>query len=286
MRLILIPVLLTLLMPAAADAADRPVVVGSVEPLSMVLRELYGDQARVVTLLAPNQSPHHPMLSPKQVLTLRRADLVVWLGPDADPTVAPLIAERQGPSLALTALPGVSVRHTDFDEDGEPHPGGVDPHLWLDPDNMAVLARAIAARDGIHLAPGEPAAFLRRLQAADATIHHLLAPVSSAPWLTYHQPWSYFQHRFGLADPVIVSRQLGAGPGARQFVELAAAIKKRGIQCAIIEPEAQARVMERLCPDCDRRPLDPLGRDHTGERYARWLAHTVAPAFRQCLSGH
>lgn len=285
MRLILVPLLLTLLVPAAR-AAHRPVVVGSVEPLSMVLRELYGNRARVVTLLSPNQSPHHPMLSPGQVLTLRKADLVVWLGPDADPSVAPLVARRAGPSLALTALPGVTVRHTDVDEDGELRPGGVDPHLWLDPDNMAALARVIAARDGARLAPGEPAAFLQRLKAAEAGIHRQLAPVSSVPWLTYHQPWAYFQHRFGLAAPVIVSRQLGAGPGTRQFVALAGQIKQRGVHCAIIEPEAQARMMARLCPDCVRRPLDPLGRDHAGERYASWLAHTVAPAFRQCLAGH
>lgn len=288
MRLILLVLLLALfgapVSPARAD--NVPTVMASVEPLAMVLRELYGNHADVVTLLAPNQSPHHPMLSPKQVLSLREADLVVWLGPEADPSVAPLVARRKGPSLALTALPGVTVRHTDFDEDGDPQPGGVDPHLWLDPDNMAALATAIGQRDGAHLAPGEPAAFLQRLQTADARIRHQLASLTTVPWLTYHQPWAYFQNHFGLADPVIVSRQLGTGTSSRHFVELAKKIRKDQVHCAMIEPEALAGVMTRLCPDCRRQRLDPLGRDHGGERYAPWLGGTVAPAFRQCLAGH
>lgn len=288
MRLILLPLLLLLLggpvSPARADNALT--VVASVEPLAMVLRELYGEHARVVTLLAPNQSPHNPMLSPKQVLSLRQADLVVWLGPEADPSVAPLVAPRKGPTLALAALPGVSVRHTDFDEDGDPRPGGVDPHMWLDPDNMAALARAIGERDGVHLASGEPAAFLKRLQAAEERIRSQLAPVATVPWLTYHQPWAYFQNYFGLTEPVIISRQLGTGTSSRHFVELAGKIRKDNVHCAIVEPEALAGVMKRLCPDCRRQALDPLGRDHAGERYGPWLSNTVAPAFQQCLAGH
>lgn len=287
MRLIVISLLLALLgaFCSPVRAAQRPTVVASVEPLAMVLREIYGDHARVVTLLAPNQSPHHPMLSPQQVLTLRQADLLVWLGPEADPAVAPLVAARHGLSLALTALPGVAVRRNDVDEHGHPQPGAVDPHLWLNPDNMIALAKAVGERAGSHLAPGEPAAFIRRLKKADQAIRQQLAPVASVPWLTYHQPWAYFQHYFGLADPVIVSHQLDVGPSSRHFVELADDIKQLGVQCSIIEPEAQAGVMQRLCPDCQRVKLDPLGRDHGGERYAVWLSKVVAPTFLHCLKG-
>ncbi len=297
MRLIVMPLLLALLgtlcSPVRAaqqstvqqPTAQQPVVVASVEPLAMVLREIYGDHARVVTLLAPNQNPHHPMLSPQQVLTLRQADLLVWLGPDADPAVAPLVAARHGLSLALTALPGVTVWHSDVDEHGHPQPGAIDPHLWLSPANMMALAKAVGEQAVGQLAPGEPAAFIQRLKKADQAIRQQLAPVAGTPWLTYHQPWGYFQRYFGLADPVIVSRQLDVGPSSRHFVELAEDIQQHDVHCAIIEPEAQAGVMRRLCPDCRRVKLDPLGRDHGGERYAVWLSKVVAPAFLHCLAG-
>ena len=70
MRYSIIALLLILSAPLSART-----LVASVEPVAMVLRDLYGESAQVETLLAPNQSPHNPMLSPRQMLTLRRADL-------------------------------------------------------------------------------------------------------------------------------------------------------------------------------------------------------------------
>ncbi|MEP4524020.1 MAG: metal ABC transporter substrate-binding protein, partial [Alloalcanivorax venustensis] len=143
MRYLLVPLLLALCAPLPART-----LVASVEPLAMVLRDLYGDSAEVVTLLEANQNPHNPMLSPRQMLTLRRADLLVWLGEAAEPAVASLAAKRDGDSLALLSLPGVTRRegghrHGGDDDHGHHHePGELDPHLWLDPRNMAVLAEA------------------------------------------------------------------------------------------------------------------------------------------------
>ena len=94
MRYLLVPLLLALCAPLPART-----LVASVEPLAMVLRDLYGDSAEVVTLLDANQNPHNPMLSPRQMLTLRRADLLVWLGEAAEPAVASLAAKRDGDSL-------------------------------------------------------------------------------------------------------------------------------------------------------------------------------------------
>lgn len=287
--------LLLLCVPLSATAAPRTVV-ASVEPLAMVLRPLYGERAKVVTLLAPNQSPHHPMLSPRQMLTLRQADLLVWLGAEAEPAMAALMGKRRGASVALLELPSV-IRgrghqdhhdHADGDADqtGPAHPAhhpGLDPHLWLDPDNMAALARALGEREGGALAAGQPAAFLDALARAERLVRAELAPVRQVPWLTYHQPWAYFQHHFDLRDPVIVSQQLGAGPSSRHFVALAEAVRRQGVACALVEPEAQADLLRRLCPACRLRPLDPLGRDHAGATYDVWLVR-VAQAFRECLA--
>tara|TARA_R110001606_G_scaffold261206_8_gene409352 strand:- start:36358 stop:37335 length:978 start_codon:yes stop_codon:yes gene_type:complete len=290
--LLLLIALLGTASTVARTAPAPPTLVASVEPLAMVLRQLYGEHARVVTLLEANQSPHHPMLSPRQILTLRQADLLVWLGADAEPAVAALVKERDGPSLALLDLPGVVRREGGHDHDDDPaqhghdhhehdHHGQVDPHLWLDPDNMAALARALGERQDPPPPAGQPAAFLAALAASDATIRAWLAPLQAVPWLTYHHPWAYFQRHFGLRDPVIVSERLGAGPSSRRFVALAATVKQQGLACAVVEPEAQADLLRRLCPACRLRPLDPLGRDHSGG-YTAWLEGT-ATALRECL---
>ncbi len=290
MRYLLVPLLLALCAPLSART-----LVASVEPLAMVLRDLYGDSAEVVTLLDANQSPHNPMLSPRQMLTLRRADLLVWLGEAAEPAVASLTAKRQGDSLALLSLPGVTRREGGHrhlgdaatGEGGHHHEHGeLDPHLWLDPRNMAALARALAARDD--LPEGRAEAFLADLERTETRLRERLAPVADTPWLTFHHPWGYFQQRLGLRAPLIISEQLGAGPSSRRFVSLSRQLEAQQVHCAILEPEAQADLVARLCPDCQRVTLDPLGRDARprgqGDDYARWLSERVAAAFVRCLT--
>ena len=287
MRYLLVPLLLALCAPLPART-----LVASVEPLAMVLRDLYGDSAEVVTLLDANQNPHNPMLSPRQMLILRRADLLVWLGEAAEPAVASLAAKRDGDSLALLSLPGVTRREGDHRHDGEhdhghQHEAGeLDPHLWLDPRNMALLAEALGEREP--LPEGQPAAFLADLERTEAALRERLAPVADTPWLTFHHPWGYFQQRLELRAPVIVSEQLGAGPSSRRFVALAQQLENEQVRCAILEPEAQSDLVARLCPDCRRVALDPLGRDvparGQGDDYSHWLSDRVAAAFATCLA--
>ncbi|GAA5132525.1 metal ABC transporter solute-binding protein, Zn/Mn family [Alloalcanivorax gelatiniphagus] len=301
------PILFALLLVSSvllSSPATARVVVASVEPVAMALRALYGDRAEVVTLLAPNQSPHNPMLSPRQMLTLRQADLVVWLGAEAEPAVADLMARRDGPSVAMLSLPDVTRRqgghHHDHDHDqgahdhdghshdgnnhdGHDHTGALDPHLWLDPDNIATLARGLAERDGAGLPAGQPADFLAALEEAREAARQRLAPVAGRAWISYHNPWAYFQHPMGLSEPVTVSAQLGAGPGSRRFVALAGQIRDRQVGCAILEPEAQRPMIKRLCPDCRMVALDPLGRDHPDLDYPAWLDQVVAAGFERCL---
>lgn len=287
MRYLLVPLLLALCAPLPART-----LVASVEPLAMVLRDLYGDSAEVVTLLDANQNPHNPMLSPRQMLILRRADLLVWLGEAAEPAVASLAAKRDGDSLALLSLPGVTRREGGHRHDGEhdhghQHEAGeLDPHLWLDPRNMALLAEALGEREP--LPEGQPAAFLADLERTEAALRERLAPVADTPWLTFHHPWGYFQQRLELRAPVIVSEQLGAGPSSRRFVALAQQLENEQVRCAILEPEAQSDLVARLCPDCRRVALDPLGRDvparGQGDDYSHWLSDRVAAAFATCLA--
>ncbi|MDX1803082.1 MAG: zinc ABC transporter substrate-binding protein [Alcanivorax sp.] len=271
----------------ASVAGWGQTMVASVEPLAKLLRSLYGPSVTVQTLLDANQNPHHLALSPRQVLMVQRADLVVWLGSQAEPPLVPLIARRPGHSLALLSLLGVIRLHGDGH-----HEGGVqgaqgatlNTHLWLSPHNMTLLARALAARYPDGLQPGQPAAFVQALAARQVQWRQQLEPWAKRPWLSYHNPWGYLTGPLGLAEPLVVSRQLGAGPGSQRFVSLAEQVRKQQVQCAIEEPEARAGVMTKLCPDCRRQRLDPLGRDRAQVQYLPWV-DSLVDGFAACLGG-
>lgn len=274
---------LTLLLVLCSPAWSQTVVV-SVEPLAKVLRSLYDDSVTVTTLLQANQNPHQLALSPRQALAVQQADLMVWLGAGVEAPLAPLVARRKGPSVALLALDGVYRRnggHDHHDEDAK-HNATTDPHLWLSVDNMALLAGAVGQRFPAGLKPGQPQQWQQAAQAQLQAERERLAPLAQVPWLSYHQPWGYLSESLALAEPLVVSEQLDAGPGSRRFVTLAEQARDQQVRCAMQEPEARAHLLKRLCPDCYVQPLDPLGRDSQQQQYLPWLAELSA-GFVQCL---
>ncbi|KGD63746.1 high-affinity zinc uptake system protein znuA [Alcanivorax nanhaiticus] len=286
--------LTTLLM--LCSPAWSQTIVASVEPLAKVVRSLYGPQVEVVTLLQANQNPHQLALSPRQALLVQQADLMVWLGAEVEAPLSPLVARRDKRSVALLDVPGVERREsgTHHDHDGHEHHdhGGahaqngayLDPHLWLSVDNMILLSRAVVTALPEGLESQQPEAWQARAVEIQSQWRSRLAVLAQRPWLTYHHPWGYFTDALGLAEPVVVSQQLDAGPGSRRFVVLAAEIRERDVQCMIREPEAREAMLKRLCADCRVEALDPLGRDQPTLNYLDWLDYLGA-GFERCLKG-
>ncbi|WP_414432779.1 metal ABC transporter solute-binding protein, Zn/Mn family [Alcanivorax sp. IL2] len=282
MRRLWLTILLLLSSPAWSQT-----LVASVEPLAKVLRGLYGGQVQVETLLQANQNPHQLALSPRQAMLVQQADLLVWLGETVEAPLAPLVARRQGPTLALLELEGVHRREGGHDHDHAHHDADhgdvtLDPHLWLSLDNMLLLAGALAQRYPQGLNQGEPARWQQAATARQGDHRQALAGLSDIPWLSYHHPWGYLTETLGLAEPLVVSRQLDAGPGSRRFVQLASQIRDQQVRCAIREPEARATLITRLCPDCQIQLLDPLGRDYPELDYLTWRDRLVE-GFKACL---
>lgn len=283
---------LLLLLPVAPAAAGEtpPVrVLASVEPVAMMLRQVLGDEARVATLLEPGQNPHNVSFTPGQASSARQADLVVWLGGEAEPQLAGLLRRRSGPSVAMLDQPGIRVRK---DQDDDDHGHGharlpLDPHLWLYPENMLRLARALPEH---HEALGmsreqleeRVEAFAGELGTTVEQVRETLAPVRERDYLTHHDPWAYFAEAFELQRAFRVSRDLDVDPGTRAFARLARDVGERGLECILAEPESRRALLRRLCGHCRVVELDPLGRGVSGEHYSAFLEYAGA-GFRACL---
>ncbi len=278
-----------------AGPAWSQTIVASVEPLAKLLRSLYGPEVEVVTLLQANQNPHQLALSPRQVMQVRDADLLVWVGAGVEAPLAPLVARRDRVSVALLELANVERRegghadhghghddHDHHDENGAHHNANLDPHLWLSIKNMQLLAEAVANVMPEGLQQGQPGLWRQQAELTLGQLREQLGPYASTDWLSYHQPWGYFSAVVGLAEPLQVSQQLDAGPGSRRFVALAQEIRDRKLHCMIVEPEARAAMLHRLCPECKAVALDPLGRDQPSLNYLPWL-NTLADGFQRCL---
>ena len=287
------------LLSLAAQAEVR--VLTSIQPLQLIAVAIQGDAGQAEVLLPPGASPHHFALRPSDVRRVQEADLLYWIGPDLEAFLPRVLDGRDKPSVAVQALPGLTLRHFGQDESGEDEhghddhdhdhrPGSLDAHLWLLPAN----ARVIAAKMAADLAAVDPAnapryqanlqAFEQRLDALDARLKARLAPLAGKPFFVFHQAFDYFESAYGLQHAGVFTAASEVQPGARHVAAMRERLKATGPACVFSEPPLRPRLAETLSAGLPVRlaELDALGVE--AGSYEQ-LLEALAGQLAGCLEG-
>ncbi|MGE8496887.1 MAG: zinc ABC transporter substrate-binding protein ZnuA [Pseudomonas sp.] len=263
-----------LLMSLAARADVQ--VLTSIKPLQLIAAAVQDGVGEPGVLLPPGASPHHYALRPSDVRQLREVDLFYWVGEDLENFLPRVLSGRDKPSVAVQALPGMTLRHFgdshaghdhehDEHDHGEAHehanahehdhdhrPGSLDAHLWLLPAN----ARVIAARMAADLAIADPAnaaryqanftAFDQRLSALDQRLKERLADLSGKPYFVFHEAYDYFEAAYGLKHAGVFSVGSEVQPGARHVAAMRSRLQAVGPTCVFSEPPMRPRLAQTL----------------------------------------
>lgn len=122
--------------------SERSQILATIKPLTLIARDVAGDLAEVRQLLPDGASPHEYALRVSDRRLLGAADVVLWVGPVLEPYLNNAVAGMV-PGRVLTAadLPGIVWPESSSDKTGVEQ--GRDEHLWLDPRNARIIARAL-----------------------------------------------------------------------------------------------------------------------------------------------
>src|SRR3712207_6661507 len=117
--------------------------------------ELGGDRVSVYSATQALQDPHRIEARPSLIARARRADLMVCTGAELEVGWAPLVQAQSGNARIQSGQPGyfeaaseaqLIERPVTLDRaQGDVHPAG-NPHLHLDPRNIARVAAALGKR--------------------------------------------------------------------------------------------------------------------------------------------
>ncbi len=304
----------------ALAAPSVAVDLAPVHSLTAMVMEGVGEPSLIVP---PSASPHGYSMRPSEARALARADLVIWLGPDAEPWFAePLEAlAPDALDLALSEAPGVHIRvlddvlkhgdapdhegeeHADEDHDGDDHArdehsghaahGPIDPHLWLDPQNSVLwldsIADALSGVDPENAARYRANAARRKLELEALTeeLATALAPVRGQRFIVFHDAYGYFEDRFGLNSAGAVALSDGAKPGARRMAEIHRAVAEADVRCIFSEPQFDSKLVAAIADETGAAvaELDPLGaRLNPGPELYSALLRNLASAAATCLA--
>ena len=119
--------------------------------------------------------------------------------------------------------------------------GEPDPHVWLSPPLLKIMARNIAAAlcraDPPHKADYRRnlAALLERLDALDRRIGRMLAPYRGRSFYVFHPGFGYFADAYGLHEEAIEAG--GRSPTPKQLRALIEKAKADGVTTVFIQPQ-------------------------------------------------
>ncbi len=279
MRLRITFILLGLVVAGAVSAAfattggvsktgGKTRVVAAFYPLAYAAQQIGGDKLSVSNLTPAGAEPHDLEVSPRDVATVRAADLVLLLGHGFQPQLERASHGGAGKVLMLLDTPGL-----------ERFSNG-DPHVWLDPLRYALLVKAIG--NALH----EPAAagrLVARLRALDRKYRSGLAHCARRDIVTSHAAFAYLGQRYGLRQIAIEGLNPEGEPAPRELAHVVDLVRQKGVTTVYFETLVSPKLARTVARETGARtavldPIEGLTPDETarGADYFSVMASNLA----------
>jgi ABC-type Zn uptake system ZnuABC Zn-binding protein ZnuA len=231
-------------------------VVVSTTVIADWVAQVGGDAVEVSALVPLGADAHTVQLTPRDVIQLAAADLIVLSGAGLEAGFRAVIAENtEAPVLDLAA--GLDLNSA-LDQEAS-DTDRVDPHYWLDAGHaiaaVALIAQALGSQAPALASDfGDRATTFRDLiSAADEEIAGRLRALTDPQrtLVTFHDAFGYFARRYDLEILGFVVEGPEEEPSAKDIANLVAAMRERGARVIFTEPQFSARVVEQVANETD-----------------------------------
>jgi len=250
----------------------RLAVLVSILPQAYFVERVGGERVWVQVLIGPGQNPHAYEPTPAQLRELASARVFFCIGLPFEQAILPRLRDLFGQLEVVDTRAGIVLRQVECRHSAHAHEhhdhADFDPHIWLSPRLVKIQARTIADT----LARLDPsraeqyrlnlAAFEADLDALDARVAEMLAPVRGRQMFVFHPAFGYFADEYGL-EQVAVEVE-GKEPSAKELAALIERARQVGARAIFVQPQFSTRSAEALARQIGAAvlPLDDLPRDY------------------------
>jgi len=283
--------LLTTAMAALAAAATPALAALSIfacEPeWGALSKEIGGDKVNVYTATTALQDPHRIEARPSLISRARTADLLVCTGAELESGWLPLVQTQSGNARIQQGRPGffeaarfvrlIEVPQRLDRAQGDVHAQG-NPHIHLDPRNIARVATALAERmgeldaaDASHYR-ARAKDFVQRWEQATSRWEKEGAPLKGMSVVLYHRDLSYLVSWLGMREAGSLEPKPGIPPSTGHLSELAAKLArepaKAVVRSAYNDPRPAEWLAERMRISVVTLPYTVGGTDKAKDLFA------------------
>jgi zinc/manganese transport system substrate-binding protein len=265
--------------PAINRGAGLPVVVATTSQTADFVRVIGGDAISVYDVVKPGVDPHEYEPTPADLITIRKAAVVVTNGVGLEPWFAKVKAASPPAGTVVVTSDGIARR------DG-------DPHVWHNPANAKIMVTAIASAL-TNAVPLKAATFSANLTAyvalldqLDAEITAQVASLTNRNLVTNHDAFGYFIDRYGFTfvGSVIPSFDTATELSTADVQVLVSKIRSVGVKAIFTESSLPPKTAQAVATEAGVKvitgpdalygdSLGPAGSD--GDTYLKMMRHNV-----------
>ncbi|HNT35724.1 MAG TPA: zinc ABC transporter substrate-binding protein [bacterium] len=273
-----IPGLILLCLSVSSWAAEPTggealAVFSSIPPQGYVLERIGGQRLSVTVLLPQGRDPHTFEPTPKQLTEVSKAAVFFTIGLPFEKVIVEKLSNLSDRLRFVDMAEGINRIQISDDEHEHKHehgescdhsPDGTDPHIWLSPVLLEVLAtntaRALEQMDAVHSDEYKMnlAHFLAEIRATHLRIQGILEPYRGRTFFVFHPAFGYFGQAYGLKQQAVEIR--GREPAPKQLALLIKKAKAENVRIILVQPQFDGRAAQTIASAIGGvvAPMDPL----------------------------
>ncbi|WP_456372735.1 metal ABC transporter solute-binding protein, Zn/Mn family [Thiolapillus sp.] len=200
-RFFLFVSILLLFAVSPTQAADRELhVVVSIKPVHSLLTSLMKGVRPPELLIGKGQIPYGWKPSKEQEQHIRDADLLIWVGPELEKSLVPLLKTLPDDAPVLTLLDSLELKILPSRWNDEQR----DPYFWLDSRNALILIDTLTKMlmdldySRAHLYKRNRDALFKKLAELDRRLEYGYRGLKGGVVLAYYDTQQYFEQAYAL----------------------------------------------------------------------------------------
>ncbi|MEO5888365.1 MAG: metal ABC transporter substrate-binding protein [Anaerolineales bacterium] len=248
--------------PASPAGTADSVVLTSTTFLADITRNVAGERLEVESLLPAGTDPHSYQPTPRDVTKIVQSKLLIINGAEYEHFLEPLLENAEGEREVIEASAGLSPGT----EAGNEH--GMDPHLWLDPNNIIVYVENIREGlthfdpDGAALYKSNADAYVAQLKDLDIWINEQVSQIAPKKRLlvTNHEALGYFADRYGFTviGAIVPGVSSDASASAQQMAELIDQMKASGASALFLDEVENPALAQQIADETGVKIVEDL----------------------------
>ncbi|MGB9735324.1 MAG: metal ABC transporter substrate-binding protein [bacterium] len=217
--------------------------------IGSVVKEIGKDKIKVIVLVKPNQDAHYIEAKPSMIISVRKADILMYNGLDLEIGYLPLLIQSSNNPKIMPGKAGnfdcskfvkVLEKNASVDRNmGDVHPLG-NPHYLYSPSDVLRVAQGmtnlLSDVDSSNAAfyKANFKAFSEKMMEKERQWHAL--PINGKKYVAYHNYFAYLANEFGLIMVGYMEPKPGIPPSAAHIEELIETMKATKTDGILITP--------------------------------------------------